>query len=208
MQFNIVDAGVDRRSFDGPYALANGLPVNPVGRTGLAGRGLLGRWGPNHACDPIVTRWVTGGDAPSAPRLLQFVGIKRKDTGEWAIPGGMVDPGESVSRTLKREFSEEALNSLEASAERKALIKQQVDSAFENGTLIYRGYVDDPRNTDNAWMETVAMHFHFEDASWLQLQAGDDASHVQWITIEPHLAMYASHADFVYGVARRMGVLQ
>lgn len=24
---------------------------------GIRGRGLLGRWGPNHAADPIVTRW-------------------------------------------------------------------------------------------------------------------------------------------------------
>ena len=31
---------------------------NPCGRTGLKGRGLLGRWGPNHAADPIVTRWL------------------------------------------------------------------------------------------------------------------------------------------------------
>ena len=29
---------------------------NPVGRTGMIGRGLLGKWGPNHAADPIVTR--------------------------------------------------------------------------------------------------------------------------------------------------------
>ena len=29
---------------------------------------------------------------------------------EWAIPGGMIDPGEIVSYTLKREFGEEALN--------------------------------------------------------------------------------------------------
>ena len=27
-----------------------------MGRTGIRGRGLLGRWGPNHAGDPIVTR--------------------------------------------------------------------------------------------------------------------------------------------------------
>ncbi len=27
---------------------------------------------------------------------------------------------------------------------------------------IYAGYVDDPRNTDNAWMETVAENFHDE----------------------------------------------
>ena len=30
---------------------------NPVGRTGMIGRGLLGRWGPNHAADPVVTRY-------------------------------------------------------------------------------------------------------------------------------------------------------
>ena len=40
-----------------PYEVKEGLPVNPVGRTGLRGRGLLGRWGPNHAADPVVTRW-------------------------------------------------------------------------------------------------------------------------------------------------------
>ena len=26
--------------------------------------------------------------------------------------------------------------------------------------ICFRGYVDDPRNTDNAWMETVAFNFH------------------------------------------------
>jgi len=29
-----------------------------MGRTGICGRGLLGRWGPNHAADPVVTRYV------------------------------------------------------------------------------------------------------------------------------------------------------
>ena len=28
--------------------------------------------------------------------MLEFVAIQRKDTGAWAIPGGMVDPGEKV----------------------------------------------------------------------------------------------------------------
>ena len=32
------------------------LSRNPIGRTGMIGRGLLGRWGPNHAADPIVSR--------------------------------------------------------------------------------------------------------------------------------------------------------
>ena len=32
------------------------LSRNPGDRRGLRGRGILGRWGPNHAADPIVTR--------------------------------------------------------------------------------------------------------------------------------------------------------
>lgn len=46
---------------------------------------------------------------------MQFCAIQRRDNNEWAIPGGMVDPGESVSLTLQREFSEEALNALKLS---------------------------------------------------------------------------------------------
>ena len=48
--------GISRVSFIKEYEIKEGLPVNPVGRTGLRGRGLLGRWGPNHAADPVVTR--------------------------------------------------------------------------------------------------------------------------------------------------------
>lgn len=40
-----------------------------------------------------------------------MIAIQRKDNNMWAIPGGMVDPGEKISATLKREFIEEALNS-------------------------------------------------------------------------------------------------
>ena len=43
---------------------------------------------------------------------------------------------------------------------------------------MHPGYVDDPRNTDCAWMETTAFLFHDdtgEDVGKLPLQAGDDA---------------------------------
>eukprot|EP00966_Prymnesium_polylepis_P087696 2029201-Prymnesium_polylepis.2 len=75
----------------------------PGGRSGLAGRGLLGRFGPNHAADPIqvVTRFKKG--------KLQVVLVRRTDgSNQLAFPGGMVDPGDTHSQTLKKEFSEEA----------------------------------------------------------------------------------------------------
>lgn len=52
-----MDGPINRLSFTGNYDVVDKLPRNPFGRTGIIGRGLLGRWGPNHAVDPIVTRW-------------------------------------------------------------------------------------------------------------------------------------------------------
>ena len=42
---------------------------------------------------------------------------------------------------------------------------------------VYKGYVDDPRNTDNAWMETTAYNFHDESGIFdtVKFDAGDDA---------------------------------
>lgn len=61
----------------------------------------------------------------------------------------MVDPGEHVSETVKREFQEEAA--------RQAIDGSVITRLFSNGYKLYDSYADDPRNTDNAWLETVAM---------------------------------------------------
>ena len=121
-----------RKTYEGPIDFVAGVPRNPRGRTGLRGRGLLGKWGPNHAADPIVTRWN-----PEKPKQLQMVAIKRKDTGDWAIPGGMVDEGEKVSVTLKREFTEEAGSHLDQRS--KARFDELVAQLFTKGELVYCG---------------------------------------------------------------------
>ncbi|XP_004071576.1 ADP-ribose pyrophosphatase, mitochondrial [Oryzias latipes] len=211
-EFNAVDGAVDRTSFEGIYRVENKVPLNPRGRTGLSGRGLLGRWGPNHAADPIVTRWKLDGSrakvyhSVSKQPILQFVSIMRRDCGEWAIPGGMVDPGEQVSLTLQREFSEEALNSLAIPTSEREKIHERITELFScNGFQVYKGYVDDPRNTDNAWMETVAVNFHDElgdSVSELPLQAGDDAGQVKWVDLDSSLNLYANHSHFLEIVAK------
>jgi len=111
----------------------------------------------------------------------------------------MCDPGENISQTLKREFAEEALNSNDF-PERK----ESVENIFKKGIKIYQGYVDDPRNTDNAWMETQAYNFHDEigKLDFVKLEAGDDAAAVKWTDISSDLALYASHKDFIEKVAK------
>ena len=49
---------------------------------------------------------------------------------------GMVDAGENVSITLKREFSEEALNTLEATPEERKRIEASVTDLFRKGTEV------------------------------------------------------------------------
>jgi ADP-ribose pyrophosphatase len=211
IEFNKIDKNIDRRSFMGDYQIVHGRPLNPMGRTGISGRGLLGRWGPNHAADPVVTRWKRNEngeiikDTKSEKQILQFVSILRGDVKEWAIPGGMVDPGEDVSLTLKREFSEEAMNFISSDAVGKKAIQDKVNDNFNHGKDVYKGYVDDPRNTDNSWMETVARNFHDENGDGLgkfQLTAGDDAVGVKWTDVSESLNLYASHRDFVEVVAK------
>ena len=160
-----------------------GRPLNPRGRTGIADRGALGKWGANHAGDAVVTRHVfrkaaaRGMEVPKDAHeqqqqqqqqqqgeegesdlveRLEMVAIRRSDTGEWAIPGGMQDPGEVGFQTLVREFREEAGAVSEAEqAEFDTLLKMVFNE--DNGSVLYRGYVDDPRNTDHG--ETSGYHY-------------------------------------------------
>ena len=111
--------------------IVDGRPRNPIGRTGMSGRGLLGKWGPNFAADPLVTRVH-----PDSGKL-QIVSIQRSDTMIWALPGGMVDDGEDAREALVREFQEEAGNVPEESKEKWHRVSEEL---FSNGTEVFCGY--------------------------------------------------------------------
>lgn len=61
------------QSHTGPVAVdGEGRPLNPMGRTGISGRGVLGRWGANFAADPIVTR------DGARPGVVEMLAIRRQ----------------------------------------------------------------------------------------------------------------------------------
>lgn len=129
-------------------------PLNPAGRTGRTGRN-LGKWGENQAADPIV---VAGrGDQR---RILL---ILRSDVDQWAIPGGMVDPGETAPATLIRELREETSVDL---------------SSVEPTTILDRVLVDDWRNTDHAWVASTVALYELDEQ--VAATAGDDAADAAW----------------------------
>jgi 8-oxo-dGTP pyrophosphatase MutT (NUDIX family) len=206
----------------GNYTVICNMPYRHRGdksriETGVIGRGTLGQFGPNPATDPIVSRWKKDQDGniiyKKGNPLMEFVMITRKHDGvdfstlEEAIklglvawPGGMVEPGKSVGDTVKQEFLEEAKCGLEMSDNDRRVAEDEIDKLFRNGDIIYKGYCGDPRDTDNAWMESTVYHFHddYGITDTIKLKAGDDAKHVCWVTWDPKhpLIMYANHAKW------------
>lgn len=153
---------------------ADGRPLNPAGPTGFVGR-RLGKWGPNQAVDPVVLLRDAAG--------LSVLLIERSDTGALAFPGGMLDAEESVPAALSRELLEETGLSL----------------SFAPDCVVHRGIVArDPRNTDNAWMETSVGATLVSGPAPI-VTAGDDAKTAQWMRIDASLQgrLYADHGDFL-----------
>ncbi|CAL1536039.1 unnamed protein product, partial [Lymnaea stagnalis] len=189
VKFNDFDerCKISRISYSKVYSVVDGLPLNPVGRTGLKGRGSLGRWGPNHAGDPVVTRWKMLDDGSCAQSLdkpvLEFVAVQRLDNNLWAIPGGICDERQEPWNVLKIDFKESpALKD----PKEKQVIQSQLEQFSKNGVEIYKGYADDPRNTDNAWIETRVVNYHDEDRKLLihlNLMASEGVQAVTWQTI-------------------------
>ncbi|CAF5000065.1 unnamed protein product [Rotaria sp. Silwood1] len=83
--------------------------LNPMGRTGVRGRGALIRWGPNKSTIAIITRW-------------------KKHRDQFTFVDGQ--------RILEAMFD-------------------------FNPFCIVSGYIDDARNTDNAWVEAEIWNFHY-----------------------------------------------
>ncbi|XP_052091143.1 transient receptor potential cation channel subfamily M member-like 2 isoform X6 [Mytilus californianus] len=213
IKFNEYDESCkyNRTSYLGEYQIIDGVPRNPMGRTGMIGRGLLGRWGPNHAGDPIVTRWKRNANGEKIQEngkyVFEFIAIIRSDNKLCSLPGGMVDPGQNVYECLKAEFKEEALGSLMDNEEHKKEIKDKLKIMFEEGELMYKGYADDPRNTDNAWLETLVYNYHDDTGTVLhpfQIQAGESVDAVTWLTARANMTLHAAHAYYVKLVADKL----
>lgn len=136
----------------------------------VTGKGRYWNWGPNYAADGIV---ITDEETPHI--LL----IKRGDTGDWALPGGFIDQGETNAETAAvREVEEETLLHLSTP-----------------GQLIYKGIVGDRRVTLHAWAETEAYLFRIPQQQ--PVQGSDDATDAHWVQL-------ASVTDTLFGSHRML----
>ncbi len=140
----------------------SGRPLNPRGRTGIAGRGSLGLWGPNLSVAGVAVRTsaVTGD--------LEVLLGAQEDNARLELPKGFIlpdeDPGEGLCRIMALETGWRPRHA---------------------GEVLTEGYVYDARQTDHAWVEQRAYLIPseeelpdlfdpsgvFEDVSWWPLTA-------------------------------------
>lgn len=221
IKFNEVDNGITRVSHEGIYHVdeTTNMPRNPYGRTGITGPGLNGRIGVNHAADGILTRLVRApyGWGPKffidGTPMVEAALVTRRDNKKYAFMGGFVNSGESFEDAAFRELSEEGLNLQrprdmtmhEFTDHKKNLVDNLKEFYKEKNVVVYKGYVDDERNTDISWIETSAHLAHDEDGDilgGLPLRGGDDAETAQWMLVTPALMdnMHASHGTIMRAV--------
>ncbi|XP_060065040.1 transient receptor potential cation channel subfamily M member-like 2 [Ylistrum balloti] len=151
---------VDRRSVLGKYKVVGRIPRNPIGRTGVIGRGCLAVWGPNHEKRLIITRWAADAAGKQmlrkGKRLFQFLSWKRALDGHWTI------------------YPEHTTETIDSSAVKEFIPNVSVkptdilDSIFQKSQEVYLGYVDSPLNTDNAWVEVTIKTYMDENQSLQQ----------------------------------------
>jgi ADP-ribose pyrophosphatase len=144
-----------------------GRPLNPRGRTGIAGRGLLGSWGANQMVGAVVTRINRETSA-----LEVLLGKNRKSDAV-SLPMDFVSRGETTEAALVRTL------------ETCAGFRPQ-----DSGEIISEGYSYDARQTDHAWIELETRLYHLDAESQpttfpTTFRPGVDFEEIEWWPVNP-----------------------
>jgi len=135
-----------------------GRPLNPRGRTGIAGRGLLGFWGPNLSVASVVIR-------TNRAQELEILLGQEEDETELELAKGFAHPDETPETCLQRVLAGETGWSPET-------VPDQV---------VFEGYTYDPRQTDHAWVESRAYLLDTGDgAAPESFDPGGEFDEVKW----------------------------
>uniref|UniRef100_A0A5S6QE12 Uncharacterized protein n=1 Tax=Trichuris muris TaxID=70415 RepID=A0A5S6QE12_TRIMR len=130
---------------------SSSLPLNPLGRTGFGGRGILPCWGSNAIIIPLIMRKKKG-------QTEVLVDLRAWNNGaHLELPYALevdVDKyplGRKLTRSLRRAIMQNS-SGPKATQVMQSILK----SSKERQTVLYKAVVPDSVNTDNAWLQSLA----------------------------------------------------
>ncbi|XP_076076624.1 transient receptor potential cation channel subfamily M member-like 2 isoform X3 [Mytilus galloprovincialis] len=244
-----------------------GVPLNPMGRTGLRGKGVLWRWGPNHEILAVCTRWRRIDTLEGQPqgylyvegkKVLEFIAVRKDDESEdscFGLPGGALHGLISPYSTLVEAFAVEVLDEhifegkpnldqgdliqyfsqfaapnlgsigniasrtsinfpirslsqpcvasyATSRAGSKTSLRTDIDSSGFSATMLYKGYIDDPRNTDSAWVEAEVWNFHYDSSDTFDVKLPEETFKVTWKEVSPNVKIFGNEGVIVQEAAK------
>ncbi|XP_029314727.1 transient receptor potential cation channel subfamily M member 2 [Cottoperca gobio] len=159
---------------------------NPGGRTGIRGRGALSQLGPNLNVDLVLTRCQD-----SERSVLEYLVVWDESQGTLALPCGPVQTTGHLPVTLKKTMGKK--------------MYEIINAKVSEGTTVFEGYVDDCRNTDNAWMEIIILNIHPDRTSqeMVDINSMVESSHgaLQWREVSGKSKLSPNQRDSLRQVA-------
>lgn len=211
-QFNVVDGDVDRRRppsaiFKRPkiYNVEDGYPINPVGRTGLRGRGSLRRWGPNF----LVVYMIERGNEP-----VEYAIQETNITATSPLPSFPECFMDYPSRDVMSPEIKKALRDVLSSKYNSKYVDHFMERGLRHKYDFWSGYYASQKNTDNAWIELVVYQFadpKYEIFGMADFTPGNNDLHLTWKVINPKKLrilmkqmLFQSKSSFIGTLPRRM----
>lgn len=181
-------------------------PINPSSTVGIRGRGSLGKWGVNRASHLIIwRRRLTGA--------IQILFVRSNSNETFRLPGGFIMGNESALVSAKKHLVSRYVSEFAAIKNVSLPRAQVVCGAYirrwlenllmeaGNESVSLRGVVNDPRNTDNAWVEST---IYFINVPFAILKSADPIDTLKsdgcsWMDLSTALESNINpmHKDFV-----------
>ncbi|OON22297.1 hypothetical protein X801_01802 [Opisthorchis viverrini] len=199
---------VFRKSNSAETSQLIGLPLNPSGRSGLQGKGLLPHWGPNHAVTVALTRAHPDGIIWNNLPVIQVAVLCRNQN--FCLPWYLIDHRadcefhECTPNVIRALFTRRVYNMIPDKDEAKAIL---TSLKAANISLVSTGFLHDHLNADHAWIETVFLNIQENSQNafrpeLLKVFVENDASEqVIWLDVCHQIGMRSSHDELLRRLA-------
>ena len=153
----------EKKSFIKEYEVRDGVPLNPLGRTGIRGKGSLKRWGPNHKFIPCISRQCND----------RFEVLLSYNNDTFNLPVFDTTYSKPID-ALMRDICHGEVDRLSGDILSPIFLDKFV--------------VDEPKNTDNAWSEVISFSFHnsnltLKDTQYEWSPMSEDICNIQFYEI-------------------------